>query len=108
MACVRAPTSPLRKLQVLLDPPVINQLTQVRGHVSVLACPSSLLSSHLGPDPHTLTPEWQPTSRAPPIVTVSHSSLDALDVSITPPPMASLPHTRQQPSTRTLNVSKVD
>jgi RalA-binding protein 1 len=110
MAYARAPTSSLPKVQVLLDPPVINQLTQVRGHVSVFDCPSSLLSSQwlgLGADPHTLTPQWQPTSRAPPIVTVSHSSLDALDISVTPP-MESLPHTRQQPSIRTLNVSKVD
>lgn len=54
----------------------------------------------------TLTPQWQPTSRAP-IVTVSHSSLEALDVSITPP-TPSVPHTRQQPSTRPLNISKGD
>ncbi|KAI9464570.1 hypothetical protein BJY52DRAFT_1249989 [Lactarius psammicola] len=69
-----------------------------------------LLSSQwlgLGADSHTLTPQWQPTSRAPPIVTVSHSSLDALDVSITPT-VPSLSHTRQQPATRPLNVSKVD
>ncbi|KAH9004649.1 hypothetical protein EDB86DRAFT_2884659 [Lactarius hatsudake] len=57
-------------------------------------------------DSHTLTPQWQPTSRAPPIVTVSRSSLDALDVPIIPP-VSSMPHT-QQPSTKPLNVSKVD
>ena len=69
-----------------------------------------LLSSQwlgLGPESHSLTPQWQPTSRATPIVTVSHTSFDALDVSITPP-TPSVPHTRRQPSTRPLNVSKVD
>ena len=60
----------------------------------------------LAADSHTLTPQWQPTSRAPPVVTVSHT-FEALDVSITPP-TPSVPHTRQKPSTRPLNISKVD
>ena len=71
-------------------------------------CPSSsliplLLGLGTPIESHTLTPDWLPTSRAPPTVTISHHSLDPLDVSVTsgPPP-------HQQPSTKPLHIPKVD
>ena len=55
---------------------------------------------------HTLTPDWLPSLRVPPTVTVSHPLPPVPDVSTTPAASGSPPI--QQPSTRPLNISKVD
>ena len=55
---------------------------------------------------HTLTPDWLPGLKVPPTVTVSHPLPPVPDASTTPAASGSPPILR--PSTRPLNISKVD
>ena len=57
-------------------------------------------------EPHTLTPDWLPSLRVPPTVTVSHPLPSVPDASTTPAASGSPPI--QQPSIRPLNIFKVD
>src|SRR5258708_3911876 len=97
------------QVQVLLDPPVINRQTLVCIVLLYCIFHSSLLTSQLlalvaNTESHILTPDWLPSSRVPPTVTVSHPLPPLPDASTTP--AASSPPL-QQPSIRPLNI-KID
>ncbi|KAI0255798.1 hypothetical protein BJV78DRAFT_1273337 [Lactifluus subvellereus] len=91
----------------------VKEKQYTRSHCAASApmCPSSsliplLLGLGTAIESHTLTPDWLPTSRAPPTVTVSHPSFDSIDVSVTPAVSGPPPH--QRPSTKPLHIPKVD
>jgi RalA-binding protein 1 len=111
MECAKVLNRTLLQVQVLLDPPGINQLTPVCIVLLYYIFPSSLLISQLlalvaNTESHALTPDWLPSLRVPPTVTVSHPLPPVPDASTTPAASGSSPI--QQPSTRPLNISKVD
>jgi RalA-binding protein 1 len=114
MEYAKARTGILLLLQVqhLLYPPVINQLIQACiVPLYCLSCPSGLLIPQLlglaaDAESHSLTPGWLPGSKVPPTVTVSHPSLSTLDPFATQAVSGSPPH--QQPTTKPLNIPKVD
>ena len=89
--------------------PTRHQSADTGVHQSVVS--SSLLISQLlalvaNTASHTLSPDWLPSLRVPPTVTVSHPLPPVPDASTTPAASSSLPVPR--PSTRPLNISKVD
>ncbi len=111
MECARVLNRTPLQVQVLLDPPGISQLTPVC--IVLLHCifPSSLLISQLlalvaNTELHTLTPDWLPSLRAPPTVTVSYPLPPVPDASTTPAASGSPP--LQQLSIGPFNIPKVD
>src|SRR6267154_3176713 len=111
MECAKLLNRTLLQVQVLLDPPGINQLTPVCIVLLYYIFPSGLLISQLlalvvNTESHTLTPDWLPSLRAPPTVTVSHP-LPPIPIASTTPAASGSPPI-QQLSTRPLNISKAD
>jgi RalA-binding protein 1 len=85
----------------------INQLTLV----CIINLPFQLANSQLSAlvantESHTLTPDWLPSLRVPPTVTVSHPLPPVPGASTTPAASGSPPI--QQPSTRPLNIFRAD
>ena len=105
----------LRQAQLLypLYPPAINQSIQACiVPLHYLSCPRSslippqLLGLAADAESHSLTPDWLPSSKVPPTVAVSHTSLSTLDPFATQAVSGSPPH--QQPTTKPLHIPKVD